>query len=148
MTRTARLATLLALAPLAAGAEVVTYAVEAPFEEVAFDLRLAIEERGFVIDAVSHVGEMLNRTAQDVGATGPDLFVEADVYQFCSAIVSRRAMEADILNIAHCPYGVFLYAAPDAPGTVHVGYRTLPEGAMQEVQALLDAIARQAAAAD
>jgi hypothetical protein len=137
-----------ALSPAAAAADVVSYAVAAPMEEVAFDLRLAIESRGFVIDAVSHVGEMLNRTAADVGAAGPALFAEADVYQFCSATLSRKVMEADILNIAHCPYGVFVYATPDAPGVTQVGYRTLPEGPMQEVQAVLDAIAREAAGQD
>jgi hypothetical protein len=154
MTRTARrpaaalCAALAALAPLAASADVVTYAVEAPMEDVAFDLKLAIEGRGFVIDAVSHVGEMLNRTAKDVGATGSDIYAEADVYQFCSATLSRKMMAADILNIAHCPYGVFVYATPDAPGVTHVGYRKMPAGPMQEVEAVLDQIARQAAGQD
>jgi hypothetical protein len=158
MTRTARSKTSIraavcaafaAVAPLAAAAaDVVTYTVEAAMEDVAFDLKLAIEGRGFVIDAVSHVGEMLNRTAADVGATGPDLFSEADVYQFCSATLSRRMMAADISNIAHCPYGVFVYATPDAPGVTHVGYRRMPAGPMQEVEAVLDQIARQAAGQD
>ena len=135
-------AILLAGPALAEG--VVTYEVEAPFEDVTFDLRLAIEGRGFVIDSTSHVGDMLNRTAADVGASRT-IFTRADVFQFCSAAVSRAVMEADILNIAHCPYGVFAFETPERPGVVTVGYRALPQGAMQEVQAVLDAIAREAA---
>jgi hypothetical protein len=54
-------------------------------------------------------------------------------------------MEADPTNIAHCPYGVFVYQLAGPPGTVQVGYRVMPEGPMQEVQELLDEIAREAA---
>jgi uncharacterized protein (DUF302 family) len=136
-------AAILLAGPALAG-EVVTYEVEAPFEDVTFDLKLAIEGKGFVIDATSHVGDMLNRTAADVGASRR-IFTKADVFQFCSATVSRAVMEADILNIAHCPYGVFAYETPERPGVVTVGYRALPAGPMQEVQAVLDAIAREAA---
>jgi uncharacterized protein (DUF302 family) len=132
------------LATPAMAADVVAYTVEAPFEDVAFDLKLAIENRGFVIDSTSHVGDMLNRTAADVGATRT-LFTKADVLQFCSATVSRKAMEADIMNIAQCPYGIFAFETPDRPGVVTVGYRAMPEGAMKEVEAILDAIAREAA---
>lgn len=142
------LAAALAAAPLpgpavAIGAEVVRYQTDAAFEDVAFDLRMAIEGRGFVVDAVSHVGAMLARTGADVGSEAP-LFRHADVYQFCSASLSRAVMEADILNIAHCPYGVFAYEAEAEPGVVQVGYRRMPEGPMQAVEAVLDAIAREA----
>jgi uncharacterized protein (DUF302 family) len=51
-------------------------------------------------------------------------------------------MEADPANIAYCPYGVFV---TDKDGKVQVGYRNQPEGVMQDVQALLDDIAREAA---
>ncbi len=122
---------------------VATYDVEGAFEDVALDVRLAIEGKGFVIDATSHVGDMLNRTAADVGASRT-VFTKADVMQFCSATLSREMMEADILNIAHCPYGVFVYETPEAPGVVTVGYRRMPEGAMQAVEAVLEAIVREA----
>ena len=45
------------------------------------------------------------------------------------------------MNIAHCPYGIFV---AEKDGEVMVGYRTFPEGPMQEVQALLDDIAKEA----
>jgi hypothetical protein len=50
-------------------------------------------------------------------------------------------MEADPMNIAHCPYGIFV---TDRDGTVSIGYRTYPQGPMQEVQSLLDEIVREA----
>lgn len=134
----------LALATAAIADGVTRYTVEAEFDDIAFGVESAIQDRGFVIDNISRVGKMLNRTAADVGAT-TQLYTRADVYQFCSATLSRKMMEADIENIAHCPYGIFVYEAAAAPGTIHVGYRNLPAGPMQEVQALLDDIAREAA---
>jgi len=114
---------------------------------VAFGLESAILDRGLVVDHVSHVGDMLNRTASDVGADR-QLYTVADVYLFCSATLSREMMEADIQNIGHCPYGVFIYEEAAEPGTVHVGYRHYPEGEMQQVETLLDNIAREAAGLD
>ena len=137
-----------ALAAGAARAEgVTTYEAEGAVGDVAFALESAIIGRGFVVDHTSHVGEMLNRTAGDVGAER-DVYTQADVYLFCSAVLSRKMMEADPENIAHCPYSVFLYELTESPGTVHVGYRQMPEGEMQEVEALLDEIAREAAGLD
>jgi len=60
---------------------------------------------------------------------------------FCSAVLSRKVMEADPMNIAHCPYGIFV---TDKDGKVSVGYRNYPDGPMQEVQSLLDDIVREA----
>lgn len=131
----------LMLAMPATAQDLVTYEAEGGFDDVAFALENAIISRGLVVDHVSHVGEMLARTGADVGAS-EDLFVAADVYQFCSATLSRKVMEADPLNIVHCPYGVFVADSGDG---VSVGYRVYPDGAMQEVQALLDGIAREAA---
>lgn len=126
---------------------VTTYQVEEPFEDVAFALENAIIGEGLVVDHTSHVGEMLNRTAADVGAT-EQVYSRADVYLFCSAVLSRRMMEADPDNLAHCPYSLFLYELADSPGTVHVGYRHMPPGEMQAVQDLLDRLAREAAGLD
>lgn len=118
-----------------------TYAFDGDFADAVFGVESAIIDRGLVIDYVSHVGEMLNRTGADVGSD-KKIFDTADVFLFCSAVLSRKVMEADPMNIAHCPYGVFV---TEAEGKVMVGYSNLPAGAMQEVQALLDDIAREAA---
>lgn len=136
--QTAVAATLLSGGALAQ--EAVTYDFEGSFEDAAFGVESAIVNRGLVVDYVSHVGEMLNRTGADVGSE-QKIFEEADIFIFCSALLSRKVMEADPMNVAHCPYGVFVAERED---NVIVGYRTYPDGPMQEVQALLDEIAREA----
>lgn len=118
-----------------------TYAFDGSFEDATFGVESAIVGRGLVVDWVSHVGEMLNRTAADVGSD-VTVYDAADIFMFCSATLSRQMMEADPMNIAFCPYGVFVF---EAEGAVTIGYRNLPEGEMQAVQALLDEIAREAA---
>ena len=139
--KTAVMAGLLALvaAPLAAQ-EVVTYPFEGSFGDATFAVESAILDRGLVIDFTSHVGDMLNRTREDVGSDVM-LFEAADIFVFCSATLSREVMEADPMNIAHCPYGIFVAERDEA---VMVGYRTYPDGEMQKVQALLDEIAQDA----
>ncbi len=131
----------------AKGGGVTSYALEGDFEDATFGVETAIVDRGLVIDYVSQVGEMLNRTAADVGAEA-QIYERADVFLFCSSVLSRKVMEADPANIAHCPYGIFVYQLADSPGTVHVGYRHQPEGPMKEVEALLDAVAREAVGLD
>ncbi|MDC0135727.1 DUF302 domain-containing protein [Sulfitobacter sp.] len=118
----------------------VVYPFEGTFEDATFGVENAIIGKGLVIDYVSHTGDMLARTAADVGSS-VEIFGAADVFLFCSAVVSRKVMEADPMNIAHCPYGVFV---AERAREVMIGYRTYPEGPMQEVQALLDEIAREA----
>ena len=126
--------------PLFAGDVATTYPFEGSFEDATFAVENAIVGRGLVIDYVSHTGEMLNRTAADVGSD-VKLFDAADIFLFCSAQLSRKVMEADSMNIANCPYGIFV---TDRQGQVTIGYRNYPEDSMQEVQALLESIAKDA----
>lgn len=110
------------------------------FDDATFAVESAIVDKGLVVDYVSHVGAMLNRTGSDVGSDKP-IFKGADAFLFCSAVLSREVMEADPLNIAQCPYSVFVFE--DANG-VKVGYRKYPEGIMQKVQELLASIVQAA----
>ena len=130
----------LAATPGSAADQAVTYPFDGDFGDATFAVESAIVGRGLVIDYVSHTGAMLNRTGADVGST-KELFNEADVFLFCSAQLSRKVMEADPMNIAHCPYGIFV---ADQAGEVMIGYRKYPDGEMQEVQALLDEIVQEA----
>ncbi|AXI47211.1 DUF302 domain-containing protein [Sulfitobacter sp. SK012] len=116
------------------------YDFDGSFDDATFSVESAIIGKGLVIDYVSHTGEMLNRTGADTGSD-VKLFDEADIFIFCSAVVSRKVMEIDPMNIAHCPYGIFV---AEREGKVMVGYRNYPEGAMQEVQRLLDGIVQEA----
>jgi uncharacterized protein (DUF302 family) len=141
MTRSLLLAIPLALAPLVAAAQdAVTFPFSGSFDDASFAIENAIINRGLVIDYTSHVGDMLNRTGEDIEGA-EDLFDNAQIFLFCSAAVSRRVMEADPMNIVHCPYGIFI---SEREGEVLIGHRDYPDGPMQEVEALLDAIILEA----
>ena len=112
------------------------------FDDATFAVESAILDRGLVIDFVSHVGDMLNRTGADVGS-GTKVFDAAQIFLFCSAVVSREVMEADPHNIQHCPYGIFV---TEREGAVVIGHKRYPDGPMQSVEALLSVIAKEAQA--
>lgn len=137
-----RVALLACLMPIIAmaGEDVKSYPFDGEFEDAVFGVENAIINKGLTIDYVSHVGEMLERTRADVGSDVV-LFKNANVFLFCSAVISRKMMEADPMNVGHCPYGVFVAETDDG---VMIGYRRYPDGIMQEVEALLDAIAQEA----
>jgi len=130
---------------------IVAYSARAKFDDVRDDLKAAIEGKGLVIDYQSFVNRMLERTGKDVGSARK-LYADAQAFVFCSALLSRKTMEADAANAALCPYSVMVYATAQDPGTVHVAYRRpwRPDGsaaskaALKEVEALLDGIAREA----
>ena len=126
------------------------YASKGKFNDVKENVENAIINRGFVIDYHGFVGNMLKRTGKDVGSAKL-LYKDAEFYQFCSATLSRKALEADPRNIGYCPYVVVVYETASNPGTVHVGYRHLPQvgseaskKALAAVDKVLDEIAREA----
>ena len=129
------------LATPAVAQDAVTVPFEGSFEDAAFAVESAIVGQGLVIDYVSHVGEMLSRTGADVGSDKM-LFKEADIFVFCSAVVSREVMEADPMNLAQCPYGIFV---AETDNGVMIGRRDYPDGPMEKVEALLDGIINEAA---
>ena len=132
----------LSMAVCAQAQDMVSYKTMLPFEDVTFGLESAITDRGLVVDHISHVGDMLERTRADVGSDVV-LFEKADVYSFCSAQMSRQVMEADPMNIMFCPYDIFVAQFP-GNDEITIGYRTFPEGDMQVIQTLLDSIVREA----
>ncbi len=120
-----------------------SWVVDDSFDNVSFSVESAILDAGLTIESISHVAEMLERTRIDVGSD-ISLYSEGLVYSFCSATVSRDAMEADIMNIAFCPYGIFLFSTPDNPDQTTVGHRFMPGESMAAVNAMLDAIILEA----
>lgn len=136
---------LLAPAAHAAGDDVKTIESDAAFADVASGIENAIVNRGFKVDYHGFIGDMLKRTATDVDA-GKALYKDAEFFTFCSAVVSRKVMEADIGDIAYCPYVVFAYETEEKPGAVTVGFRMLPDGGERDaVNALLSEIIADAA---
>lgn len=142
----ATMATLfLANAAYAAGDDVKTVESDAAFADVASGIENAIVNRGYKVDYHGFIGDMLKRTATDVDA-GKALYKDAEFFTFCSAVVSRKVMEADIGDIAYCPYVVFAYETEEKPGTVTVGFRSLPSGGERDaVNTLLSEIIADAA---
>jgi len=137
----ATLTATLVATPLMAG-EAITYTSEDDFDDTTFSVESAILDAGLVIDFVSHTGDMLERTR---AATGSDvmLFEHADIFNFCSASLSRKVMEADIMNVVHCPYRIFVMQKGGTED-VMVGFKSMPDGAMKEVEAFLDQIVKDA----
>lgn len=133
-------ALLAAMATNAMAEDSTIYAFDGTFEDATFAVESAILDQGLVIDYVSHTGEMLARTGPDLGSD-VGLFAAADIFVFCSAKLSREVMEINPMNIAHCPYGIFV---ADQAGDVSIGYRNYPEGEMQMVQSFLDDIVQDA----
>jgi uncharacterized protein (DUF302 family) len=125
----------------------VTYTTDESFDDVIFGLENAILDQGLVIDGTNHVGEMLARTGPDVGSD-KTVFLNADVYSFCSAALSRKVMEADPMNLMFCPYDIFVMVRPETPNETTIGYRAMPEGPMKEVEALLETISKSAIGID
>jgi len=127
----------------ASAQDIVTYTTDEPYEDVIFGLENAILDQGLVVDSVSHVGDMLERTKADVGSD-VTVFLNAETYSFCSAHLSRKVMEVNPMNIVYCPYDIFVARLPANPDQTIIGFRDYPEGEMKEVQALLDTIAKLA----
>lgn len=136
----ALLSATLATPALAEGA--VTFASEDDFGDTVFAVESAILEKGLVIDFTSHTGEMLERTKEDVGGT-MTIFEAADIFSFCSASLSRKVMEADPMNIVHCPYSIFVMQKGGSEEVI-VGFPEMPEGPMKEVEAFLGDIVKDA----
>jgi uncharacterized protein (DUF302 family) len=143
----AGLTLLLFIATAAAAQDLVRMTKAGDFAEIRADLTDAITSKGLVIDFNGKIGAMLDRTGEAVGST-KKIYRNAEYFTFCSAKLSRDAMEADPLAIAHCPYVVFIYETEANPGQIVVGYRRplnwgVAAQALRRVDTLLETIVRE-----
>ncbi len=120
------------------------------FDTVKTFIEEALTSRGLVVNNVSHIGDMLERTGKDLGATR-QVYLKAEAIEFCSASLSRRMMEADPHNIVFCPYVIAIYVLPEQPDRTYVAFRRPAPGgskasreALKEVEQLLRGIVREA----
>lgn len=134
----------------AAGDRMAVFTKAGSFDDVRDAVDMAITSRGLVVNNVSHVGEMLERTGKDLGETR-QIFLKAEVLEFCSAVVSRKMMESDPDNIVFCPYAIAVYVLPEKPGEVRVAYRKpeiigtpASQQALKAVDELLSGIVKEA----
>lgn len=127
----------------------VVFKAQGTFQDVRDAVQFAIEGEGLKITNINHIGEMLETTGKDIGATRK-VYEHAEQFEFCSATISRQMMEADPHSIVMCPYSVVVYTVPNDK-TVYVAYRKPPvtknealNKALAEVEKLLGGIIRNA----
>lgn len=140
-----------ALPAYSANNSIKSYQFEGSYEDAVFDLGEALTNKGLVIDHKAQVANMLNRTAKDIGAT-TTVYKNGQVIEFCSAKLSRDAMEADPLNMAFCPYSMFVFETVANPGKITIGYKILTGAsgtasikALKAVNKIMDEMVREAA---
>lgn len=116
------------------------------YANVRDDLVMAIEERGMVISAVSHVKDMIDRTSADLGFKQGIYDTGGETLMFCKADLSQAMMRDNVHNIAFCPYGISVYTLRETPGKVYLSYRDPPKMAVYKpIHQLLDSIIQQVA---
>jgi len=120
------------------------------FDTVKTFIQEALTARGLVVNNVAHIGDMLERTGKDLGAT-KQVYLKAEAIEFCSATASRKMMEADPHNIVFCPYVIAVYVLPQEPAKTYVAFRRpdlvgpkQSRQALQEVEKLLRDIVKEA----
>lgn len=136
---------------VSADGAVVVRAIEGSFDEIRERVVFAVESQGLIVDHTAKVGTMLKRTAKDLGET-TEVFGDAEVLHFCSALLSRRMVEADPGLLAFCPYGIAVYTLPGDPHTTYVSYRRMPttvatpsqSSVLERVETLLETIVEEA----
>ena len=99
----------------------VLFKAHGTYQEVRDQVQSAIEGKGLKINTTHKIAEMLERTGKDIGAT-KQIYENAEQFDFCSAEISRRMMEADPHAIAMCPYLISVYKLPK-DNHVYIAYR-------------------------
>lgn len=116
------------------------------YEQVREDLTSAIEERGMVVSAVSHVKDMIDRTSSDLGYKQGVYATGGETVLFCKADLSQAMMRDNVHNIALCPYGISVYTLATAPNSVFVSYKLPPKlKVYKPIHQLLDDIVQSLA---
>jgi uncharacterized protein (DUF302 family) len=101
-----------------------TRQINGSFEDVYFDLKNSTVDEGLVIESILHVSDILHRAGMDAGSTKA-VYLNGQTLGFCSASLSRAAVNADPHNLTFCPYSIFIFEVTDTPNIITVGYRKL-----------------------
>jgi uncharacterized protein (DUF302 family) len=126
--------------PKTSGAALV-YSTEGNYHNVRSDLVDAIESRGLVISYTAHAANMLERTAEAVGAL-TKAYEDADILLFCKADLTYDLTIANPHNLVLCPYSVSIYTLANKPQTVYLSIRRpdLQVAEYASIHSLLEAI--------
>ncbi len=126
--------------PKTSGAALV-YSTEGNFHNLRSDLVDAIESRGLVISYTAHAANMLERTAEAVGAL-TKAYQDADILLFCKADLTYHLTIANPHNLVLCPYSISIYTLANKPQTVYLSIRRpdLQVAEYASIHSLLEAI--------
>ena len=137
------------LSAMAADAYTVLFKTQGTFQDVRDSLQFAIEGKGLKINHTNKIAEMLARTGPEIGATR-QVYDDGEQFEFCSATISRKMMEADPNAMVMCPYIVSVYTVPNDK-SVYIAYRKpgptrnpALKKALADVEKLLNDIIKQA----
>jgi uncharacterized protein (DUF302 family) len=75
-------------------------------------LEEAIAAEGLVSPVISYFGDMLARTAEDLGHRA-DIYRDAHIYTFCTVAAAARLATESPARIALCPLSIAIYQLPD-----------------------------------
>jgi uncharacterized protein (DUF302 family) len=126
--------------PKTSGAALV-YSTEGAYHNLRSDLVDAIASRGLVISYTAHAANMLERTAEAVGALAK-AYDNADILLFCKADLTYRLTIANPHNLVLCPYSISIYTLANKPQTVYLSIRRpdLQVAEYASIHSLLEAI--------
>ncbi|MFT5482589.1 MAG: hypothetical protein ACI9GW_001240 [Halieaceae bacterium] len=123
------------LTPINSGGSWV-YSTVGTFHDVKADLVQAIESRGIVISYTAHAANMLQRTADAVGALGKT-YKNADILLFCKADLTYHLTLKNPHNLSLCPYSVSIYTLATDWEAVYLSIRA-PNPSVPEYQPVHD----------
>ena len=135
--------------PLCASEDpIVTHNIEGSFQEISSNVRAVIIGKGINIAHVLPASQMLHRTESAFGYES-GVYVDAEIYEFCSARISHMLSRAHPDNIVLCPFTISVYTVKDEPGMVRLTYRIPtgrpgPEKIVEEVVELIESIIEDA----
>jgi hypothetical protein len=116
--------------------DVITFDFDGSFDDATFAVESAILDRGLVIDLMSHVGDMLNRTGGDVGSEQ----MVFDECRYLPVLLGRDLAPGDGGRSDEYRALPLLHLRRGDGREVTIGHRAYPDGPMQEVEAMLDSI--------
>lgn len=106
----------------------------------------AFVDEGLAPPSISAFGDMLARTAADLGHPAR-LYDRAEIFVFCSARIAALLAQETPHHIARCPLTLALYTVPNKPGETFLSYRSPPADspASRLARELLVRVARRTA---
>lgn len=123
------------------------YRSTSAFEDVVQALQIAIEGKGLYINNRLQIGEMLERTGKDLGMEG-QIYLKAESFEFCSALLTRRIASENPARIINCPYVISVYVRPKEPQITYIVHRRVDRGdespLMKDAETMLESLGKSA----